>query len=272
MAESIDVTSQPTALDAEGLIYQAGPRHLLVDGVSLSVGSGDVVAIAGPNGAGKSTLLRILAGLLAPSAGTVRLFGRAIDTYAAAERSRRVAIVGQRDEPDPRLTVSEYVALGRIPHNTTATNDVHRRVIAEAIESVGLTGKESARLGLLSGGELQRAAIARALCQQPDILFLDEPTNHLDPAAKGALLSVVAAHQITTVCVLHDLALIPKIASHTLLMHEAHVVAYGATGEVLTPKRVLEVFGVEFLHLPHPDEDRFLSVLDIPVSHSIHPN
>ncbi len=271
MAEPTDGTSPQFALEADALSYRAGGRHPLVEGVGFSVRKGDIVAIAGPNGAGKSTLLRMLAGLLAPSAGTVRLFDRPIDRYTAADRARRIAVVGQRDEPDPRLSVADYTALGRIPHGVAAARDMHQRVIADSLASVGLTGKEDARLGLLSGGELQRAAIARALAQEPDLLFLDEPTNHLDPAAKGALLSVVAARRITTVCVLHDLALIPKIAGHTLLMSDARAVAFGPTHEVLTPDRVRKVFGVEFLHLPHPNEDRRVSVLDIPVSTDFQP-
>ena len=148
MAEPSDGTSPQFAQETDGLSYRAGDRHPLVEGIRFSVRKGDIVAIAGPNGAGKSTLLRMLAGLLAPSAGTVRLFGRAIDRYSAADRARRIAVVGQRDEPDPRLSVADYAALGRIPHGVTATKDMHQQAIAESLASVGLTGKEEARLGL----------------------------------------------------------------------------------------------------------------------------
>lgn len=252
-------------LQAEGLAYHGEAGRALVRNASVTVRPGDIVAIAGPNGAGKSTLLRMLAGLLTPTRGALCLSGKPLDSYAPLERARRIAYVGQLDEPDRRLTVYDYVALGRIPHKTSVSRAAHRQVVEDAIADLQLAGKEASRLGQISGGELQRASVARALCQEPDILFLDEPTNHLDPKAKGTLLSLVAARGITCLCVLHELALIPKLASHTLLMNGGYVVAAGVTEEVLTTSAVRQVFGVDFLHLAHPTENRLVSVLDIPV-------
>ncbi|WP_299392486.1 ABC transporter ATP-binding protein [Pelagibius sp.] len=264
----MDSPGNPVVLQAEGLTYRAGTGNALVADASATVRAGDMVAIAGPNGAGKSTLLRMLAGLLAPTKGSLHLCGRPFNAYAPLERARRIAYVGQLDEPDRRLTVYDYVALGRIPHRARASRTEDRRIVEEAIADLRLTGKELSPLGQISGGELQRASVARALCQQPDVLFLDEPTNHLDPKAKGTLLSLLCARGITSLCVLHELALIPKLASHTLLMNRGQVVAAGRTADVLTAQAVHQVFGVDFLHLAHPTEDRVVSVLDIPVGSS----
>ncbi len=258
-------TGQPS-LQAAGLSYRVADGKALVADVSFSLSGGAMVAIAGPNGAGKTTLLRMLAGLLPPSEGEVYLFGRPLADYSPRARALRIAYVGQRDTPDHRLSLAQYVALGRIPHGGGASRGQDRRIVAEALDAVGLGDKTAARLGQLSGGELQRAGIARALSQEPEILFLDEPTNHLDPKAKGVLLSLLLARGITCVCVLHDLALIPKLASHTLLMNEGRLVGAGRTEEVLTAQSVHQVFGVDFLHLTHPTEDRSLPVLDIPVA------
>ena len=257
---------KPAVLQAEELAFHGDSQRVLVRNANVTVRAGDIVAIAGPNGAGKSTLLRMLAGLLTPTSGSLCLFGKPFDAYAPLERARRIAYVGQLDEPDRRLTVYDYVALGRIPHKTSVSRTAHRSVIRDAIADLQLAGKETSPLGRISGGELQRASVARALCQEPDILFLDEPTNHLDPKAKGTLLSLVAARGITCLCVLHELALIPKLASHTLLMNDGQLVAAGATGDVLTTEAVRQVFGVDFLHLAHPTENRVVSVLDIPVN------
>lgn len=261
-----DAAGKPVVLQAEGLAFHGDAGRALVRDASVTVRAGDIMVIAGPNGAGKSTLLRMLAGLLSPTSGSLCLFGNPFDDYAPLERARRIAYVGQLDEPDRRLTVYDYVALGRIPHKTSVSKAAHHRVIDDAIADLQLAGKEQSPLGKISGGELQRASVARALCQEPDVLFLDEPTNHLDPKAKGMLLSLVAARGITCLCVLHELALIPKLASHTLLMNDGHVVAAGPTAEVLTTKAVHQVFGVDFLHLAHPTENRLVSVLDIPVN------
>ncbi|WP_422366685.1 ABC transporter ATP-binding protein [Pelagibius sp.] len=263
-----DSCGNPAVLEASGLTYRAGAGNALVVDASATVRAGDMVAIAGPNGAGKSTLLRMLAGLLAPTKGSLHLCGRPFKDYTPLQRARRIAYVGQLDEPDRRLSVYDYVALGRIPHRTKASRAENEHAIEEAIAELRLAGKESSPLGQISGGELQRASVARALCQKPDILFLDEPTNHLDPKAKGTLLSLLFARGITSLCVLHELALIPKLASHTLLMNRGRVVAAGRTADVLTAQAVHQVFGVDFLHLAHPTEDRVVSVLDIPVSNN----
>ncbi len=253
-------------LAADDLVFSTKSRRMLVQGASLSVNAGDIVAIVGPNGAGKSTFLRMLAGLLAPTAGSIMLDGRPLSDYSAAERARSIAYVDQLDRPDRRLTVAEYVSLGRIPHALSSTRKAGERSIADALNAVGLTDQAGSRIGHLSGGELQRAVLARALCQEPKILFLDEPTNHLDPKAKGTLLSLLLERRVTTICVLHDLALVPKLATHAVLMNEGHVVAFGETEAVLTQDNVRRVFGIDVLHLAHPTENRFLTVLDIPVS------
>ncbi|MEM6464533.1 MAG: ABC transporter ATP-binding protein [Pseudomonadota bacterium] len=253
-------------LTAQELSFRVNPRRTLVEGAGLAVSAGDIVAIVGPNGAGKSTFLRMLAGLLVPTTGSITLDGRPLSDYSAADRARSIAYVDQLDQPDRRLSVAEYVQLGRIPHTLNATREDNERAINDALKAVGLTDRTASRIGHLSGGELQRAILARALCQEPKLLFLDEPTNHLDPRAKGILLSLLLERRLTTICVLHDLALVPKLATHAVLMNEGRVVAFGKTDTVLTQDNVRRVFGIDVLHLAHPTEDRLLTVLDIPVS------
>lgn len=263
--------STSLALEADALGYQAANGQWLIKDASLTLETGAILALAGPNGAGKSTLLRVLCGLLPPSCGTVRVNGVPLTDISDGERSRLIAHVGQFDEPDRRLTIWDYVALGRIPHGRSSTHDENEAAIRAALELVSLTAKAQNPLGRISGGELQRAAIARALCQEPHILFLDEPTNHLDPKAKGELLSLVASRGISCVCVLHELALIPGLASHTALIADGRVAAVGLTDAVLTGDQVRHVFGVDFLHVAHPTEQRLLPVLDIPFTHSTDP-
>jgi iron complex transport system ATP-binding protein len=137
----------------------------------------------------------------------------------------------------------------------------HATALSEVLSVTGLSALSEKPLRTLSGGEKQRAHIARALAQRPKLLFLDEPTNHLDPDAKGRMLSLIAGLGITVVMIVHDLVMIPEFASHVALMNNARLTAFGETKDVLTPEAVRNTFGVEYLLLPH--EGRQIPALDI---------
>jgi len=251
-------------LTATNIGYTAHDRKVLVEGVSLQVGAGERLAIIGPNGAGKTTLLGMLAGLLKPGRGIVELFGVDMATLKPAERARTVAVVGQTDQPDPRVSLWDYVGLGRVPHSGAVSRAEEWTIIREALERVGLAALRDRQIGTLSGGERQRVQIARALAQQPRLLFLDEPTNHLDARARRDLLDLVAGLDLTVVAVLHDLPLVPAFATSVAVMDRGMLVARGAPDDVLQPAIVRRVFSVDVLRLPHPAEDRHLTVFDVP--------
>ena len=250
-------------LEAHRLTATANDR-LLVDGVSLSVADGDRLAIIGPNGAGKTTLLRMLSGTLRPSAGDVTFLGRRLDRISTAERALHMAVVGQTDQPDPRLGVIDYVELGRVPHAGLRRRHEDRDIVVDALRRTGLLPLAGRTLGSLSGGERQRAQLARAIAQQPRILFLDEPTNHLDPRARGELLDLVAGFGMTVVAVLHDLSLVAPFATRVAVMNEARLHALAGPREALTQHLIREIFGIDVLRLPHPTEDRELTVFEVP--------
>lgn len=236
----------------------------LVSAVSLSVAAGDRLAIIGPNGAGKTTLLRMLCGTLRPSAGDVRFSGRRLETFPAAERALHMAVVGQTDQPDPRLAVIDYVGLGRVPHAGLRRRSEQRDIVVEALRRTGLLPLLGRTIGSLSGGERQRAQLARAIAQEPKILFLDEPTNHLDPRARSELLELVSQLGMTVVAVLHDLSLVTPFATRVAVMNEARLQALAGPREALTKQLIREIFGVEVLRLRHPTEDRELTVFEVP--------
>ena len=253
------------ALDLHGLGYRAPNGAVLLDAVTLHLLPGEILAVVGLNGAGKSTLIRLLAGLMAPSAGTIQLGGRSYATFSSAERARRIAYVGQHDDADGRLLLHHYVALGTLPHRALlSAAEVDGRV-DDALHQVGLAANAAARLDQLSGGERQRAKFARAICQAPSLLLLDEPTNHLDPAAKGALLSAIMRLGITVVTALHDLTLIEAFASHVAVLRQGRLAAYGHPADIFTPGKVRDIFGVPLYRLPHPREQRILPSLDISI-------
>lgn len=238
----------------------------LVSHASFEAHAGDIIAIVGPNGAGKTTLIRMVAGLANPSNGEIHIEGKPLGKMKPAERAKFIAYVGQSDNVDGRLTVAQYVALGLLPHNGVLPGDLSQNPEQRALSAVGLLTFSKRRMDQLSGGERQKAKIARAMCQRPKILILDEPTNHLDPQARGELLGLVAEMEITIIAALHDLTLIEAFADKVVLMVNGEVQAFGTPADVLSGERVRDVFSVDLHRLQHPFENRHLLTLDIPVS------
>lgn len=248
-------------LKVSNLRFSAGNGDVLLSETSFEVEEGAILAIAGPNGAGKTTLLNLLAGAVRSDAGDVSLNGVSLVKMSAQDRARRIAVVGQQELPDGRLFVRDYVAMGQIPIQAEFATADHRADLDTVLALTDLTSLAGKRVETLSGGERQRAHIARALAQRPQILFLDEPTNHLDPDSKGRVLSLIAGLGITVVMVVHDIVMIPEFATHVALMQNTCLTAFGAVGEVLTPKNVQGTFGVAYLQFNH--EGRTIPALDI---------
>ncbi len=253
------------ALDLRGLEFRIPGGATLLSDVTLHLHPGEVLAIVGLNGAGKTTLIRLLAGLIAPTSGTIALHGRSYATLSGTERARQIAYVGQHDDADGRLLLRDYVALGALPQRAVLSSAEVSARVAEALDLVGLSDLASARLETLSGGERQRGKFARAICQAPSLLLLDEPTNHLDPAARGVLLTAVLELGITVVTALHDLTLIESFATHVAVLRQGWLAAFGHPADILQPGTVKEIFGVNLYRLDHPQENRILPSLDVPI-------
>lgn len=268
----VEVSQTNAALTLDRLTYIAtnsGNAVPLVSDISLAVQSSEIVAIVGPNGAGKTTLVRMIAGLLAPTAGEIRLKGQALNSLSHAERARHIAYVGQSEEPDGRLLVNQYVSLGSLPYHRflAATSPSDRTT--QALNAVGLEALAKRRMSQLSGGERQKAKIARALCQEPSLIILDEPTNHLDPFARGELLSLIASMGICVIAALHDLTLIDAFADKVAVISQSHLAAFGTPQDVLTNDRMLDVFRVDMHRFDHPTEPRSVPALDITVDRAM---
>lgn len=236
-------------LTAEALTVRRGGRAIL-DGVSLDVSGGQVVAVIGANGAGKSTLLAALAGLLRPDAGEAALDGRPLAQWRGPELARRRAYLPQSPRCEWPISVARLVALGLTPAlpaigalPADLTNAVDR-----ALAACGLTERRDQPATTLSGGELARAMLARALVGDPDILIVDEPTTGLDPRhALDAMvrLKALAAAGKLVIAALHDLTLAARYADRIVALDAGRLAADGPTSEVMTPSLLQTVFGVE---------------------------
>jgi putative ABC transport system ATP-binding protein len=221
-----------TALDqvvtAEGLQLSFGPTPVL-RGLDVGLAGGRVVAIMGPSGSGKSTLLHCLAGILVPDSGSVHVLGRPLVDLAERDRARlrlrHMGFVLQGGELVPELTLAENVAL---PLQLLGTR--HREAMDRAaaiLDAVGLAGAGGRRTGEVSGGESQRAAVARALVHEPEIVFADEPTGALDTVNGEQVLDLLLESSrdrgAAVLLVTHDHR-IAAHADHVMIMRDGRIV------------------------------------------------
>lgn len=251
---------QPCAsLACTGLGYQIKGTPLLAD-VALQVRAGETLGIVGPNGSGKSTLLRLLAGLLKPHTGEVRLNDQPLSRLRRNDIARQLAVVEQQASTDDAISVRDAVELGRTPWLSALSpwSIADDAIVADALQAVGMAHLAARAWYSLSGGERQRVHIARALAQQPRILLLDEPTNHLDIQQQLGILHLVRALPVTTLIALHDLNQALD-CDRLAVMQQGRLVALGPPLEVLTPARLRDTFGVHGHFIEDPlDGSRFL--------------
>ena len=218
-----------------------------VRGLSLRAESGGWTALIGPNGAGKTSALRALAGLV-PFDGEVRIEEQDARKLGRRALARLVAFVPQKPETPPELTVSEYVLLGRTPHISYLGGEGKRDrdAATRALRRLELEEFAQRPLGSLSGGELQRTVLARALAQEARVLLLDEPTTSLDLGRQQLVLELVDELRqdgLTVVTTMHDLTLAGQYAEHIVLLDGGSVVAEGAPAEVLSAPNVAAHYG-----------------------------
>lgn len=228
---------------AENLRFAYNQREVL-RGIDFKVGEGEFVAILGPNGAGKSTLIKCLAGIL--RCDGVFLKGRPLKDYSLRELSRVLAYIPQRVEPG-FLTVFDTVLLGRRPYMGLTPSDRDLKVVEEALKRLGIEDLALKRTNEISGGELQKVSIARALAQEPEILLMDEPTNNLDLKSQLKVMRLareLAKDGKTVIMVMHDVNLAIRFARRFVFMKGGKKVADGGL-EVLSKELFEEIYNVK---------------------------
>ena len=238
-----------SVLDASKICVRRGSREIL-DAVSLHAEAGDFVAVIGANGAGKSTLLTVLAGLLTPDSGVVTLDGASIRALSGMQLARRRAYLPQNPRCEWPLSVERLVALGLTP-TLPALGGLPASFapkITQALQACDLLDHREQPATTLSGGELARAMLARALVADPDVLIIDEPIAGLDP--KHALdtarrLQLLARSGKLVIASIHDLTLAGRFASRIFALANGRVAGDGATQATLTPALIRSAFEVE---------------------------
>jgi iron complex transport system ATP-binding protein len=213
----------------------------------MEVPDGSLYAVLGPNGSGKSTLMKALLGVLPVAAGGVSVDERPTAAWSRGELARAVGVVPQAEAIAFPLKVREMVAMGRYPHlgPLGSERDADRVAIARALEQCEVSDLAERDVMTLSGGELQRARIARALAQQPRALVLDEPTASLDIRHEMAILELLRSSSdagMTVLVVTHGLDLAARFADRMLLLAKGRVAAEGVPADVLRSDVLEEVY------------------------------
>ena len=219
----------------------------ILKGVSIRAGERETVGVIGPNGSGKSTLLKCIYRILRPSGGAVKLDGRDLLAYTTKESARKIAVVAQHNYYNFDFSVQDVVLMGRSPHKRALDRDnaEDHRIVAQALETVGMTAFAQRSFSTLSGGEQQRVILARALAQQTPCLILDEPTNHLDIKFQLQLMDLVRGLDRTVITAVHDLNIAAMYCDRLYALKDGQIVGQGTPQELLTPAFIREVYEVD---------------------------
>jgi iron complex transport system ATP-binding protein len=221
--------------------------HLILSDVTFSIESGQIVCVLGENGAGKSTLLKCLNRILKPQKGSVLADGEDLLHISRNKIARLIGYVPQR-HPETQLTVFEAVLMGRKPHIQWSLGQDDYALAEEVIEQMGIAHLAMRKVCNLSGGEIQKVIIARALAQSPEVLLLDEPTSNLDLKNQlevmGLVRSIVETKGISAIIAIHDLNIALRFADRFIFLKNGRI--HGICGKSeLCSEMIQQVYGVD---------------------------
>jgi iron complex transport system ATP-binding protein len=235
-------------MEIRDLVQGYGEKTVL-NGLDLSVESGEVVTILGPNGSGKSTMIKTICGIMDRISGSITIDGTDISEMDKKEVAKVIAYVPQKNDFFGFSTVYDTVLIGRKPYVTWSYSREDIRIAAESMKAMKVDEFYDRPVQNLSGGQLQRVTLARALTQQPEIYIFDEPTSALDLRNQLDTLklmrTVIQRDNSCMLIALHDLNLALRYSDKVLAIKDGRTYSFGTTEEVITEKMIRDIYGVE---------------------------
>ena len=250
-----------TALHVKDVSVGYGERTVL-DALNVDIKRGAVTSIVGPNGCGKSTLLRTMSRLLNPTKGEIVLDGKSIHDIPTRKLATQLGLLPQTPIAPDGIVVADLVGRGRTPHQGILGrwSQQDYDIVAEALETTGISDLAERSIDELSGGQRQRVWIAMALAQRTETLLLDEPTTYLDVKHQLDVLDLLTElnrdRGTTIVMVLHDLNLAARYSDELVAVSGGKVFAHGHPREVITKENVKSVFGIDSVIITDPVSDQ----------------
>lgn len=233
-------------IELQHITVRFGKREILND-INADIAGGRITAVMGPNGCGKTTLLRCIGGLLEPTAGQVLIDGQRVQDFSARALAQKVAFVRQQAQTDFEFSAFETVLMGRNPYQKRLQNESQADwdIVEQCMRQTGTWHLRMSKPHEMSGGELQRVMIARALAQQTPVLLMDEPVSNLDISHQLEIMRLLRNTDKSVIIVIHDLNLALQFCEDLLLFHEGRRLYRGPLAEGLTPENIRTVYGVE---------------------------
>lgn len=250
-------------IEVENVSFGYSDKKVL-HGLDCTFDGGGFYAVIGPNGSGKSTLIRLLNRLLIPDSGRIQLNGRSVKDYPRRFLAQHIGYVPQSGGSSFNATVFDTILLGRKPHIKWAPGKSDFQKTESIVHDFSLDHLALRLTGELSGGELQRVHIARALVQEPDVLILDEPTSSLDLSHQievMKMLKMVSAKGITVIVAIHDLNLALRYADQFLLLREGRIIAMGDE-RVISKQNLQALYDVKVQKVDVDGQSYILPLLD----------
>ena len=229
-------------VDGVEFSYNSTP---ILKGINFEIKKGEITTILGPNGAGKSTLLKCINGFLKPKNGIIMIENFTIESLSVSEISKKIGYVPQSNNGN-FMTVFDTVLLGRKPYIKWRPSEIDFKLVEETLKLIGVEDIALKRTNELSGGELQKVILARALVQKPKMLFLDEPTNNLDIKNQLEVMQIISkiTHEkgIASIIVMHEINLALRYSDKFIAMKDGTIYAQGK--EIIEPQLIKEIYGI----------------------------
>ncbi|MGL4365071.1 ABC transporter ATP-binding protein [Cetobacterium sp.] len=242
-------------IKVENLDFKIDKKEILKN-IKIGIEKKKFIGIIGENGCGKSTLLKNIYRNYIPKKNSIFLDGIELNNYSVKDLSKKLSVLSQNQKITFDFSVKEIVEMGKYNRSSLFSKNFFKKDIDDALEQVGMLHLKESSFLTLSGGEMQRVLIARAIVQESDVLLLDEPTNHLDVRYQYQIMDLVKKLDKTVIAVIHDINIASQYCDYIFAMKDGQIKYEGTPEEVITSEKINEIFEIEVEVIKHPKNQK----------------